>query len=143
MTVPARRSSYIEKLDVKTRLELDRGVQHIVDVQPDLRFPFQYFLYNVSEQYPELSVKGHPYVSTFTLVAYQQILFNAYLLICDLHTLSRYTKAIRYAPTSCPGSWIVMFLLTLKCSLLTLLQRLIRKENSKCTSHLLPDLYSI
>lgn len=33
----------------------------------------------------DLTTKSHPYVSAFTLVAYQQILFNAYLLICDIH----------------------------------------------------------
>lgn len=84
--VPKPRSTYFEKLDMAVRMELDHGTQHIIDVQPDLRFPLQYILYNVIEQFPELTVKSHPFISTFTLVAYQQILFNAYLLICDLYS---------------------------------------------------------
>ncbi|KAK9892660.1 hypothetical protein WA026_021513 [Henosepilachna vigintioctopunctata] len=67
-------------------MELDHGTQHIIDVQPDLRFPFQYFLYNIVEQFPDLTVKAHPFVSTFSLIAYQQMLFNAYILICDLYS---------------------------------------------------------
>lgn len=82
-TLPQKKSSYFEKLDVATRLELDHGLSHIIDVQPDLRFPLQYFMYNVAEEYPDLNAKSHPYVSTFTLIAYQQIMLNAYLLICD------------------------------------------------------------
>lgn len=42
-------------------------------------------MYNIAEEYRELNAKAHPYVSTFTLIAYQQIMLNAYLLICDLH----------------------------------------------------------
>lgn len=38
-TAPVKKSSYFEKLDVATRLELDHGLSHIIDVQPDLRFP--------------------------------------------------------------------------------------------------------
>lgn len=77
---PKLKSSYFEKLDMAIRMELDHGTQHIIDVQPDLRFPFQFFIYN------DLTVKSHPFVSTFTLIAYQQILFNAYILICDLYS---------------------------------------------------------
>lgn len=83
---PPRKSTYFEKLDMAIRMELDHGTQHIIDVQPDLRFPFQYFIYDIAERYPELTVKSHPYTSTFTLIAYNQILFNAYLLICDLYS---------------------------------------------------------
>lgn len=42
-------------------------------------------MYNIAEEYPDLNAKTHPYVSTFTLIAYQQIMLNAYLLICDIH----------------------------------------------------------
>lgn len=84
--MPKPRSTYFEKLEMAVRMELDHGTQHIIDVQPDLRFPLQYMLYNVIEQFPDLTVKSHPFVSKFTLVAYQQMLFNAYLLICDLHS---------------------------------------------------------
>lgn len=66
-----KRSTYFEKLDIATRLELDHGVSHTIDVQPDLRFPFQYFIYNTAEEYPELAVKSHPFVSTFSIIAYQ------------------------------------------------------------------------
>ncbi|KAG8227153.1 hypothetical protein J437_LFUL001697 [Ladona fulva] len=83
---PTTKSDYFEKLDVAIRMELDHGQTHTIDVQPDLRFPFQYFLYNVSNKYPDLTTKSHPFVSTFTLVAYQQILFNSFLLICDLYS---------------------------------------------------------
>lgn len=83
---PKMKSTYFEKLDMAVRLELDHGTQHIIDVQPDLRFPFQYMIYNITEQFPDLTVKSHPFVSTFTLIAYQQIVFNAYILICDLYS---------------------------------------------------------
>ncbi|KAL3282935.1 hypothetical protein HHI36_006093 [Cryptolaemus montrouzieri] len=83
---PQKKSTYFKKLDIAMRMELDHGLTHIIDVQPDLRFPFQYFLFNIAEEYPELTVKSHPYTSTLTLVAYQQILFNAYLLICDMYS---------------------------------------------------------
>lgn len=69
-----------------TRLELDHGVQHIIDVQPDLRFPLQYLMYNTAEEYPDLSTESHPYDNTFTMIAYQQLMLNAYLLICDLYS---------------------------------------------------------
>lgn len=84
-SLPLKKSTYFEKLDVATRLELDHGISHIIDVQPDLRFPLQYFMYNIAEEYPDLTTRSHPYVSTFTLIAYEQLLFNAYLLACDLH----------------------------------------------------------
>lgn len=84
-SLPLKKSSCFEKLDVATRLELDHELSHVIDVQPDLRFPFQYFMFNIAEDYPELTSKAHPYVSTFTLIAYEQLLFNAYLLACDLH----------------------------------------------------------
>lgn len=35
---PKLKSSYFEKLDMAVRMELDHGTQHIIDVQPDLRF---------------------------------------------------------------------------------------------------------
>lgn len=64
-TIPSKKSSYFEKLDVATRLELDHGLSHIIDVQPDLRFPLQYFMYYTAEEYPELNAKSHPYVSIY------------------------------------------------------------------------------
>lgn len=36
-SLPQKRSSYFEKLDIATRLELDHSVSHTIDVQPDLR----------------------------------------------------------------------------------------------------------
>lgn len=54
---PKLKSSYFEKLDMAIRMELDHGTQHIIDVQPDLRFPFQFFIYNVTEEFPDLTVK--------------------------------------------------------------------------------------
>lgn len=83
---PTKKSSYFDKLDVAVRMELDHGKSHIIDVQPDLRFPFQYSIYNTTERYPDLNVKGHPFTSTFTLIAYDQLILNAYLLICDLYS---------------------------------------------------------
>lgn len=82
---PKLKSIYFEKLDVAVRMELDHGTSHTIDVQPDLRFPLLYFMYTTAESYPDLTVKCHPFTSTFTLIAYQQIMLNAYLLICDLY----------------------------------------------------------
>jgi len=42
-------------------------------------------MYNIAEEYPDLTTKAHPYVSTFALIAYQQLMLNAYLLVCDLY----------------------------------------------------------
>lgn len=47
--------------------------------------PTPYFMYNVAEEYPELNLISHPFVRTFTLIAYQQLMLNDYLLICDIH----------------------------------------------------------
>ncbi|KAK9873284.1 hypothetical protein WA026_021773 [Henosepilachna vigintioctopunctata] len=84
---PAKKSSYSEKLDVPVRMELDHGTSHIVDVQRDLRFPFQYSTYCITERYPEVNVKSHPFISTFKLTAYDQLILIAYVLIC--YTYSR------------------------------------------------------
>lgn len=54
-------------------MELDHGTQHIIDVQPDFRFPFQF-----------------------------KILFNAYLLICDLYSkelVSYHASSYKNDPT--------------------------------------------
>jgi len=83
---PPKRFTYFEKLYVATRLELDHGVQHIIDVQPDLLYPLQYFMYDTPEEYPDLTTKSHICVSTFTMIAYQQLMLNAYLLIRDLYS---------------------------------------------------------
>lgn len=50
-------------------MDLDHGTSHTIDVQSDLRFPLQYILYNITEQYSDLTTKSHPFVSTFTLAA--------------------------------------------------------------------------
>ncbi|KAK9891750.1 hypothetical protein WA026_016547 [Henosepilachna vigintioctopunctata] len=90
---PTKKGTYFEKLDVAVRMELDHGTSNVIDIQPDLRFPFQYSTYCITERYPELNVKSHPSTSTFILICYDQIILNTYLLICELHSreLSSYS----------------------------------------------------
>lgn len=42
-------------------------------------------IYNTIAQYPSLDVKSYPYVSPFSLIAYQQILLTGHLLLMDIH----------------------------------------------------------
>lgn len=56
---PSKKSTYFEKFDVATWLELDHGSFYLIDVQPGLRFPLRYIMYNICEEYPELTVKAH------------------------------------------------------------------------------------
>lgn len=85
LTSKTQSSNFFSKLNVIDRIETDHGTSFTVDVQPDLRFPFYYFTYEVTSKYPELDVKAHPYTSSFSLVAYSQVLFNCALLVNDLY----------------------------------------------------------
>lgn len=55
-------------------------------------------LYNTIAQYPSLDVKSYPYVSPFSLIAYQQILLTGHLLLMDIHhrpQTSKFANAYR------------------------------------------------
>lgn len=82
---PSIKNDFFRRLDIPSRIEIDSGLPFTIDVQPDFRYPFNYIAYNISSQYPDLSVKEFPFVSTFTLIAYQQILHAAVYLLHDIY----------------------------------------------------------
>lgn len=83
--VPAPKSDFFEKLNMAAKIELNSGDYFTIDVQPDLRFPFYYSLYNTTRTFPDNDIKPYPYVSPFSLVAYEQCLLIGQLLLNDMH----------------------------------------------------------
>lgn len=82
-------SDWYDRLALPAYVETDRGDRFTIDVQPDFRFPFSYIQYCTRTEFPELDTQQFPYVSTFSLIAYQQILFGGYLLGNDLYNRGR------------------------------------------------------
>lgn len=95
---PPPDSDFFQRLNMASKIETNAGLEFIIDVQPDLRFILYYSIYNVIKKYPSLDVKTHPYVSPFTLIAYDQTLIIAHLLLQDIHhrsICSHYANAFR------------------------------------------------
>lgn len=82
--VPPSTADFFGIMKMTENIELDDGPDATIDVQPDFRFIFAYICYYVASIYPELNVKGHPYMSTFSLIGYCMLLVNAHFLVCDL-----------------------------------------------------------
>lgn len=55
-----------------------------IEVQPDMRFVTQYLLFTTLHEYPDLEIKGYPYVYLPALVAYKLTIFSGHFLISDL-----------------------------------------------------------
>lgn len=87
-TPPPIDTDFFKRLNMAAKIESNTGSHFVIDVQPDLRFPLYYFIYNVEQIFPELDVRSFPYVSPFSLIAYDQILLIAHLLLCDIHQRS-------------------------------------------------------
>lgn len=84
-TPPPISSDFFSRLNVASKIEINTGDYFNIDVQPDSRFSIHYSIYNTVRTYPDLDVRRHPYVSPFTLIAYEQMLFTAQLLLNDIH----------------------------------------------------------
>lgn len=82
---PPPKSDYFSCLNIASKIQVNSGSQFTIDVQPDFRFPLYYMIYNTIAQYPSLDVKSFPYVSPFSLIAYQQFLLTGHLLLMDIH----------------------------------------------------------
>jgi hypothetical protein len=80
-TQPRPDNDWLKRLDIDSNSESAHSAQHIIDVQPDQRYPFSYFVYFLTRLFPSLEVKSHPSVSLFTMLSYIQICFNAYILM--------------------------------------------------------------
>lgn len=82
---PKLLGSLLSKLALSKRIEVDRGTKFIIDVQPDSRFFTYYAMFTTAEMFPDLDVKGFPYVSTFSLIGYRLVMLHSYMLINDLY----------------------------------------------------------
>lgn len=75
---------YFNNIKIKSRIEVNKGSFHTIDVQSDMRFITYYLQYTSLTSFPELVVDQNPYVSLASLIGYKLILFNAHQLILDL-----------------------------------------------------------
>lgn len=82
----ASTEDFFKRLNMASKLEANLGSDFTIDIQPDLRFPLYYSIYNTIRTFPSLDVKCYPYVSPFTLTAYEQLILTGHLLLSDIHT---------------------------------------------------------
>lgn len=78
-------ADFFQRLNMASKIEANLGSAFTIDVQPDFRFPMYYSIYNTVRLFPQLDIKCYPYVSPFTLIAYEQALIYAHLLLSDIH----------------------------------------------------------
>jgi hypothetical protein len=81
--VPPSNADYFSRMNLPTNISLDSGTYDHFDVQSDTRFIQNYILYHVNILYPEMNIKGHPYVTPLSIAGYCFHLFYAHLLACD------------------------------------------------------------
>lgn len=81
--VPPANANYFSRMMLPTNVELDSGNYATIDVQFDTRFILNYILYHVTLLFPEMNVKGHPYVTPLSIAGYCLTLFFTHLLACD------------------------------------------------------------
>jgi hypothetical protein len=74
-------NDWFQRIDLSNNAESAGSIEHIIDVQPDFRFPFSYFVYYITKIFPALDLKSTPSTSIYTLLAYFTIAFNAFLLL--------------------------------------------------------------
>jgi hypothetical protein len=70
-------------MNLPTNVELDSGNYATIDVQFDTRFVHNYILYHVTALFPEMNIKGHPFVTPMTIAGYCFSLLYAFMLACD------------------------------------------------------------
>lgn len=85
-------NNFIERYNVSRRCESNHGDMHIIDVQPDFRYPTAFIIYSVVKSFPELDTRAHPSVSIYSLAAYQIVVLTAHLLLQD--TITRPVKSL-------------------------------------------------
>lgn len=78
-------NDWFKRINVAKRCEVDHGSSHLIDIQPDYRFPVSYFIYTVLKSYPDLDTRAHPEVSVYSLIAYEIIMLSVHLLTLDLN----------------------------------------------------------
>lgn len=93
--VPPANSDYFGRMMLPTNIELDSGNYHVYDVQSDTRFVKNYIEYHIATLFPEMNIKGHPYVTPLSLAGYCFHLFYAHMLTCD--AVFRPTKSYQAA----------------------------------------------
>lgn len=76
-------NDWFSRFNVANNMECAQGDHFIIDVQPDMRDYTAYIIYCAIKIYPLLDIKSNPTVSLFSLIAYLQIVFSAYLLSLD------------------------------------------------------------
>lgn len=84
-------NDFFRRYNLNQRAQPDNGGDHIIDVQPDMRFPTSYLIYAAIKAFPDLDIKAHPSVSLYSLVAYEIIMLTAHLLLQD--TVARPQKS--------------------------------------------------
>lgn len=78
-----QQESWFDRFKVSKNSSTAEGEEFIIDVQPDMRFPFTYIAFNCTQIYPLIEIKSHPSISLFSLIAYEIIIFSAFLLQQD------------------------------------------------------------
>lgn len=81
--VPPSNADYFSRLMLPTNVNLDSGNYATIDTQFDMRYINNYILYHITALYPEMNVKGHPYVTPLSLAGYCLTLVYAHMLTCD------------------------------------------------------------
>ncbi|BCL64203.1 capsid protein [Neurospora discreta partitivirus 4] len=81
--VPPSNADYFSRMMLPTNVELDSGNYATIDVQFDTRYIHNYILYHTTAAFPEMNIKGHPYVTPLSYAAYCFTLLYAHILACD------------------------------------------------------------
>nr|QLC36782.1 capsid protein [Sarcosphaera coronaria partitivirus] len=81
--VPPSNADYFSRMMLPTNIELDSGNYANIDVQFDFRYINNYILYHITALYPEMNIKGHPYVTPLSLAGYCLTIVYAHILACD------------------------------------------------------------
>lgn len=76
-------ADYFSRMMLPTNIELDSGNYATIDVQFDTRFIHNYILYHITAAFPEMNIKGHPYVTPLSLAGYCLTILYAHMLACD------------------------------------------------------------
>nr|AGQ21570.1 coat protein [Botrytis cinerea partitivirus 1] len=81
--VPPSNSDYFARMQMPTNIELDSGNYATIHAQFDTRYVHNYILNHITALYPDMNIKGHPYVTPASLAGYCLTIFYAHMLVCD------------------------------------------------------------
>lgn len=79
-----KQNEWYSTFNAKKNSKQEMGEQEIIDVQPDMRFPMAYMIYNCVESYTSYDVKNSSTFSLYSQLAYEIIMFNFALLKQDM-----------------------------------------------------------